>query len=274
MQNPVSPELPSEECPAPDVPGKEDEHERDLVCKPCAVVDDEGLDTAQRPKDIADVYIPTKQEIARHNLTHMPYRSWCQICVTCAKNNAHHRSLPAHSRRLPLLCLDCCFLRDSQDRTLLTVCVARLYPYRAIATIVCEAKGGNHFAVNRLAAFISACGVERLVYKCDQESALNTMIKNSLSVLGKEGWFAGGVPENPAVGESQSNGLAEKAVQDAETRIRVLKHALQDRIQKRVPSTHPVMKWLTQYAGVLLTKYHVHDDNTTADQQLHGKRAS
>ena len=34
------------------------------------------------------------------------------------------------------------------------------------------------------------------------------------------------------------------------------------------------MKWLTQYAGVLLTKYHVHEDNTTAYQLLHGKRAS
>ena len=59
-----------------------------------------------------------------------------------------------------------------------------------------------------------------------------------------------------------------------EGQVRTLKHALEERIQRRIPSTHPVMKWLVQYASTLLNKYTIHEDNATAYQQLHGKRAS
>ena len=64
---------------------------------------------------------------------------------------------------MPLLCLDYCFIRDSTDEDLLTVCVARADPYRAIAAIPCDVKGDNSDATGRLAAFIRACGLPRLI---------------------------------------------------------------------------------------------------------------
>ena len=33
------------------------------------------------PKRVADPKMPTQAEIDEHNLTHMPYRSWCIHCV-------------------------------------------------------------------------------------------------------------------------------------------------------------------------------------------------
>ena len=100
------------------------------------------------------------------------------------------------------------------------------------------------------------------------------MISSALSRLGKEGSFAGGVQENSAVGESQSNSRAERAVQEVEGQVRTMFHALQMRLGKRIPNTHAVLKWLVQYAGIILTKYATHDDGTTSYQQLHGKRAT
>ena len=195
----------------------------DVLCQPCGVQDplhvrdDLGPDaTAQSAREIPEVYIPTAAEVARHNLTHMPYRSWCRICVACCKPNTPHRSLPPFSRRLPLVCLDYCFIRDSVDHDLLTFCVVRVYPYRAIAAIPCQVKGDNDYGTARLASFIYACGLPRLTYRCDQESALNTMIQGALNRLNIDGTFAGGVPENSAVGESQSNSYAERSVLEAE----------------------------------------------------------
>ena len=93
------------------------------------------------------------------------------------------------------MCLDYCFVRDHLDQSLLTVCVVRLYPYRAGAAIPCDTKGNNVYAINRLSAFVEACGVQRLVYKCDQESGLDVLIKAAMSKLGKDcEAFAGGVP--------------------------------------------------------------------------------
>ncbi len=33
------------------------------------------------PKALPDPYQPTKEEVDQHNLTHLPYRSWCRHCV-------------------------------------------------------------------------------------------------------------------------------------------------------------------------------------------------
>ena len=37
--------------------------------------------TARKPKALTSPLEPTQQERELHNLTHLPYRSWCEICV-------------------------------------------------------------------------------------------------------------------------------------------------------------------------------------------------
>ena len=48
------------------------------------------------PKD------PTKKEKEEHELTHMPFRSWCEDCVKSRARNAHHRkkSVPDPLKKL------------------------------------------------------------------------------------------------------------------------------------------------------------------------------
>ena len=69
--------------------------------------------------------------------------------------------------------------------------------------------------------------------------------------------WGGAVFKRSAVGESKSNGRAEKAVQTVEDQMRTLKFALEDHIEARIPSIHPVTMWLAEYTGVLLTKHSV-----------------
>ena len=38
------------------------------------------------------VYSPSPDEYNRHCATHMPYRSWCPICVQAKKRNPAHRN--------------------------------------------------------------------------------------------------------------------------------------------------------------------------------------
>ena len=79
------------------------------------------------------------------------------------------------------------------------------------------------------------------------------------------------VPEHSHVGESQSNGMTERAVQLVEDQARVLKAALEDRLGCAVPLTHAVMHWLIRHAAYLLTKFHVGGDHLVGYQRLHGK---
>ena len=77
---------------------------------------------------------------------------------------------------------------------------------------------------------------------------------------GKSGTFEsyGAVAEYSGVGASASNGRAERAVQTVEDQLRTLKSALEVRIDTRVPSDHPVLRWLVEHTASLLNRFKVH----------------
>ena len=59
---------------------------------------------AQEPKPLPDVKMPSAAEIARHSLTHIPYRRWCRWCVMARMPNMGHYKLPPFSRSIPFTC--------------------------------------------------------------------------------------------------------------------------------------------------------------------------
>ena len=54
------------------------------------------------------------------------------------------------------------------------------------------------------------------------------------------------ITEEPAVGESQSNGEIENAVFHVQSQVRTLKSAVESRYQKELHSRHPVLAWAIQ----------------------------
>ena len=82
------------------------------------------------------------------------------------------------------------------------------------------------------------------------------------------------VPEHSHPGESQSNGLAERAIREVVDHIRVLKLALETHLNVRIPSNHPVMAWLVEHAAYLLNRCQLGTDGRTPWGRLHGKEAS
>ena len=229
---------------------------------------------AREPVPLPDVKEPSPQEVARHCLTHLPYRRWCRWCVMARRLGAPHRSLPPFSRSIPLLVMDYCFIKHAGDDKWLTVLVGRLYPSCAIFSVPCMQKGADPHVTARLASFLRSCGVSNMTYMSDQEGALRTMIVDALEVCKGRGEWIGAVPENPPVGESASNGRAERAVQRFEDHIRTLLAELEYRIGTALAPTSPVLAWLVEYVSVLLNKYHEHGSiNLTSYEYLHGKAA-
>ena len=67
------------------------------------VVDADRLEESQAPRGVAAPNEPSPTEVAKHNLTHFPYRSWCPHCLACRRPNNHHRqSNPSLRRKIPL----------------------------------------------------------------------------------------------------------------------------------------------------------------------------
>ena len=55
------------------------------------VSDEENQESGKRaPKRAADPRLPTQAEVREHNLTNVPYRSWCVHCVRGRGESAEH----------------------------------------------------------------------------------------------------------------------------------------------------------------------------------------
>ena len=87
------------------------------------------------------------------------------------------------------------------------------------------------------------------------------------SVLTNSPWFG---PEHPSVGESASNGYAERGVQLFEDVLRTWPLVLQHRTQQAIPIDHPVLTWLMEHVSNLINKYHTGADGLTPYARLHG----
>ena len=220
---------------------------------------------------------PSKEAQARHNLTHLPYASWCPWCIMGRRNNApHFRSKNGSDRSLPLFVVDYAFVRDKDDDVLCKLLVGKLYPSRKVLACVVDSKGVvDPYGVARVAAFIRESGLmnfnfENWVVKSDQEHSIVAVMEQAIRKSGRNGTI---VPENSAVGESASNARAERTVQSVEDLLRVHKHALEARIGQRLPSDHPTMRWLVEHVADILTKYTINDSGMSPYEELHGRRA-
>ena len=236
----------------------------DMACRPC---------DGQRPIPVPSPGSHTKEEYMRHCLTHSLYRNWCPHCVKGQRHNAAHTTKPPGAPEIPSLAIDYCFVRDSEDEEPLTLLVGKMEPYKAFVALPVDLKGtGDVSVITRLAKFICDCGPTRIVIKSDQERSLRPVIEEALRVARTEGNLEHAVTEVSAVSDSQSNGRAERAVQAVEDLLRTMKLALEDRIKRRIPSTHAIMAWLVEHVANILNKYRVSPDGKTAYQRIHGRR--
>ena len=167
-------------------------------------------EAAIEPVPVPEFPEPSAIEMAKHCLTHLPYRRWCRWCVMARRRGRFHRRLPPCSRSIPLLVLDDCFVEHAGDDRWLTVLVGRLYPSRAMFAAPCNQNGPDAHVTARLASFLRACGVSQLSYMCDQEGAVRTMLNEALEISKGRGEYVGAVPENSPIGERASNRRAEQ----------------------------------------------------------------
>ena len=92
--------------------------------------------------------LPSEEERARHCLTHLPYASWCEACVTGRGQEEQHRRKNSHARPMPVLAMDYCFLAvDEKDSETATTLVIRDEVSSYTSAAVVSVKGPTPYAV-------------------------------------------------------------------------------------------------------------------------------
>ena len=228
---------------------------------------------ARKPVKMNDPKEPSEEEKRVHDLTHLPYRSWCKHCVGGRGTNAPHRR-QEDKGDLYELHLDYAFMGDEGDAGhTITMLVAREKKTKMVMSTAVPSKSTGRFVVDRVWAFMQELGIEAqdVVVKTDQEPA----IKHLVDEIGRRKGEVGGrwIKENSPVDSHASNGIVERAVRSVQGQVRVLKGALEDRWGAKITAKHMVIPWLMEYASHLLNRYEVGHDGRTAYERCKGKPA-
>ena len=76
----------------------------------------------QAPIKVAkDPGAPTPEEVAEHDPTHLPYRSWCPECVRARGKATGHFKLGPEEKTVPGMHIDYWFMRDKAGGELIPV---------------------------------------------------------------------------------------------------------------------------------------------------------
>ena len=222
-------------------------------------------------------FVPSPEQVAKHNASmHLPYRSWCPICVWGrGKEKAHE----THENVGNILIFECdyCFLstKDSPEgnngnREKLTVFVVKERRSKNIFTTVVPQKGidPQSFAVQFFLQSIGEFGCNNVpIYvNNDQEPALKAVIEKVIAQRTAQTFKQ----ESP-VGSSQSNGSIESAVAESEAQIRTGRLAMEHNYMHRIPINHQVVPWLVRHSGFCLSRFLIGHDGQSPYQRIRGR---
>ena len=77
----------------------EDRRDHEEAADPVDDIHLEGTHGEVKPDAVRVPVQPTKEEVEEHNLTHLPFRNWCPICVAArAREDAHRTAADLHRR--------------------------------------------------------------------------------------------------------------------------------------------------------------------------------
>ena len=131
----------------------------EMMRSPCQGVDmpTEEEFGVRNPRKLANPRLPSEKEVKEHNLTHLPYRSWCAHCVAGKGKAAPHRR---QNRKdgLPVLHLDYCFLSTNGDPLAIILVTKERQTRHTLSTVVPLKGASIQFPARRVLAFLEEFG--------------------------------------------------------------------------------------------------------------------
>ena len=233
------------------------------------VIEGEGGEEGQEADQVRIYDRPSLEEYEQHCVTHVPFRPWCDHCVIGRGEAGGHYRRRVDDHRDPTVHMDYMFLTgrgDGEEDQGMPTIVWKDDRTKIIKARLVPEKGASAYAVKRIAKDMKLLGYHKFIMKSDGEPAI---VRLKEAVKGEMEQTI--VLEESPVGDSQSNGIAERAIKTVQGMIRTLKSALEKRIGEEVMSDHPVLPWMITHAAELVNRYQKGKDGRTAHYRWKGK---
>ena len=206
---------------------------------------------------------PKPEEVAMHNLTHLPYASWCPVCVACkGKEFPHPRENPEKERSSrPTLCMDFCFTGTSHDEAPAAVSLVCIDSWSRNCVCIPTATKGKDL-IEHLAEGVTYMSTQlqygSINLKADNEGTMTvTRLKNVIQKQ-RSSLGLGTVLQDAVSGQKETNGMAERAIQTIRRRALTLLKGTEEHAGILIAHTHPIFSWAFRHASWILNRYHRH----------------
>ena len=239
-------------------------HETDVV----------GMPEARCPPTLAEPHLPTPKEREVHCRTHVPYRSWCSICVEAEAREDAHRADAADrdgEQRMPTMAFDYDFYGEGLKRkdrgdvplaTEVTAMVMKDCKTGSLWAHTAACKGPkDQWLMRRLVANVESAGHSAIRLKSDGEPAAKAV---QADLIARRPPPRRTVPVNPPEYDPLANGAIENAVQRVNVQLRKIKRQLETRTKLDLAAKHPIVEWALEHAAFQLTRLVVGTDGKTA----------
>lgn len=243
------------------------------------------VEEGQRAKPLPQPNQPTKAQIQEHELTHIPFRSWCVHCVKGKTRSAPHRpQVEEQDVGVTTWSMDYCFASENLEKDRFaegqeqeargreTIMVCHDKRTGGVFTYLVKSKGvGDGWIVDRIVGDLEECGYggTTIKIKCDQEPAI-LEVQRAIAEKRAAGKT---VPENSPVGDSRSNGRAENTIGRFQGNLRTILSDLEANLGIRVRGGHPLFPWAVKWAGDVMTRYALNASGRTAIQEIRGTKS-
>ena len=262
--------------------GEQDETEQMAEAEVAIEEDVEGRSQeVQEPRIARSPREPTSAERQLHEVTHIPYRSWCRHCARVRGKDTYHMRI-AGEQEVPRVGMDYMYMSERgvtskpEDPSVayITLLVVKDFWHKSVWTYPVEGKGVAKAAwlPDMLIKDFNTCGLDgcMLVLKSDQEPAIREL-QEEIARRRRQTGSVGTVIENSKVGDSSSNGRTERAVQEVGGLVRTLKFALEERTGgDKLALDHPILPWLAKHAAARITRYQVRANGRTSYHNIKG----
>ena len=222
--------------------------------EPEVVVEQETHDKAAREaKALPRPNEPTER--AQHNLTHLPYRSWCEHCV---RAKGKERQSKRNTDRQPVIQVDYSFVTTGNDVQQRTILNATDVQTGLSTSVVVPSKGRLAYSMAELKKFIYETGRTFGILQYDKEPSLKALVTDTVKELG--GMSVRATPRD----WKQAHGSIGKMQQTLFGQARTLRLQLQDRLGMEITSNNCIFPWIIKHSQFLLNRYMTHEDGQTS----------
>ena len=240
------------------------------------VEDDEADEEGRRPKMLGSPVSMSRQMREEHEVTHLPYRSWCAHCVSGRGISTGHRRKKEHDREVetPRIAMDYFYLTGDQEEEKMPCIIMVNEETGERYSRMVEKKGvGPEIEwtlkdmIEELKTWGHHGGVQgKIILKTDGEAAIMALRDQLAKMLGTQA-----IVETSAREQHESNGTAEESVRAVRGMVITLKSQIEEHTGLKLLGCHCITQWMLRWAAMLLSRFQVGKDGRTGYERRRGR---